>query len=737
MSVLTSLVVALCAQGEASTDPRLESHRRMLATLSEMATQAYRTNPIFGLDKVEALRARRAATDDGTPREELMVLFPALGLEELFLGNDAEAVALLERTRALVLELPPEKRPEGLTRLTYNLAVACMRLGESQNCVARHTSESCILPIQGSGVHVDQEGSRRAIGYLLEVLAAEDAGPDTRLGARWLLNLAYMTVGEWPDQVPAEHRIAPELLASDAPFPRFTDIAPGLGLNLHTTSGGIAIEDFDQDGHLDLFVTTWDPRGQAVLWRAKGDGTYEDATAAANLTGITGGLNLSQADYDGDGDVDVLILRGGWQIGEHGRHPKSLLQNQGPEHPGRFLDVTFLAGLGEVHYPTQTADWADYDLDGDLDLYVGNEASGGSPFPCELFQNQGDGTFKDVARAAGVRNVRMAKGASWGDVDGDRDPDLYVSNYLDANRLYINQGNGTFVDVARERGVERPVDSFPTWFFDFDNDGALDLYVSTFFQSVGEARLGPVVSSHLKQPIAQGLNRLYKGDGKGNFRDVAQEQGLDLFTVIMGASFGDLDNDGFPDMYLGTGYPFYDGLVPNVMYWNQGGKRFADVTTAGGFGHLQKGHGIAFADLDDDGDQDVYANMGGAYPGDAFGDVLFENPGTPNHWLKLRLEGRRSNRAGIGARVRVVVKDVAGERSLYKTMGEHGSFGTSPLELHLGLGVAARVERLEIFWPVTGETQVVGPLDARQHVVVVEGEQTPRLSPARPVPFRR
>ena len=199
LSFLGSSVLALSAQqGTApdatAVDPRLEAHRRMLRVLAELGDQAYHTNPIFGLDQVERLRAQRAATDDGTPREELMQLFPALGLQELFLGNDAEAVELLERTRALVFELPAEKRPQGMPRLTYNLAVACLRLGETQNCVARHTSESCLLPIQGSGVHVDQEGSRMAIGYLLEVLAMEDVGEDMRLGARWLLNLAHIGI---------------------------------------------------------------------------------------------------------------------------------------------------------------------------------------------------------------------------------------------------------------------------------------------------------------------------------------------------------------------------------------------------------------------------------------------------------------------------------------------------------------------------------------------------------------
>ena len=738
-------LLVLCASASAALpqeseprDPKRASHERMLRVLEKLGEQAQRDDPISGHDKLNELRAQSAATDDGTAPQVLLQLYPALGLQELIHGNNREAVDLFEKAYALAKALPEAQRPRGFTHLVYNTAVACMRLGESQNCVAHHTSQSCILPIEGSGRHVDPAGSRRAIGYLTEVLSLTEPDSDTFLGARWLLNLAHMTLGEWPDKVPEAYRIPASTFATDAEFPRFHDIAPELGVNGFTVSGGAAIEDYDGDGRLDLFVTTRDPAGQARFFQHLPDGGFEDRSEAAGLQGIVGGLNLTHADYDNDGDVDVLILRGGWQLGHFGQQPMSLLENQGPAQPGHFIDVTFLAGLGEVFYPTQTADWADYDLDGDLDLYVGNEASSNGPFPSQLFRNEGGGKFVDVAAAAGVQNMRMAKGVSWGDVDGDRDADIYVSNYLDPNRLYLNQGNGKFVDVAAERGVEKPIDSFPCWFFDFDNDGALDIYVSTYYQTAGEARLGPVVASTLGQPIRQDLNKLYKGDGTGHFRDVAQEQHLDLFTVIMGASFGDLDNDGFPDIYLGTGYPFYDGLVPNVMYWNRRGQRFADVTTAGGFGHLQKGHGIAFADLDEDGDEDVYANMGGAYPGDAFGDALFENPGGfANHWLKLRLEGRRSNRAGIGARVRVVISEDGHERCVYQTMGEHGSFGNSPFELHLGLGAATKVERLEVFWPLTGETQSFTDLAVDRRVRVLEGEAQPALAPVSALPFKR
>jgi hypothetical protein len=175
----------------------------------------------------------------------------------------------------------------------------------------------------------------------------------------------------------------------------------------------------------------------------------------------------------------------------------------------------------------------------------------------------------------------------------------------------------------------------------------------------------------------------------------------------MGANFGDLDNDGWLDFYLGTGDPDLTTLVPNRMFRNAEGKFFQDVTTSGGFGHLQKGHGISFADLDNDGDQDIYEVIGGAYSGDNFRNVLFLNPGHSNRWITLKLEGVKSNRAAIGARIKLVVKTGQGERSIYKTVGTGASFGASPLRQEIGLGQAQAIVRAEIFWPVTGKTQMI------------------------------
>ena len=266
-----------------------------------------------------------------------------------------------------------------------------------------------------------------------------------------------------------------------------------------------------------------------------------------------------------------------------------------------------------MHYPTQSAAWADYDNDGDLDLYVGNETSfqeTRSPtdsansiqpstlfYPSQLFRNNGDGSFTDVAQSAGVTNDRWAKAVTWRDYDNDRFPDLYVSNFLGLNRLYHNNRDGTFTDVAPTVGVTEPKASFPAWFWDLDNDGNLDLFVSARTAGIAE-----IAASYLNLPVSIELVKLYHGNGRSGFEEVSRQQNLTRPNAPMGANFGDLDNDGYPDFYQGTGWVTYQELMPNVMYHNRRGAGFPDVSTAGGFGHLQKGHAIVFADFDNDGD---------------------------------------------------------------------------------------------------------------------------------------
>ena len=739
--VLVAVPLALsAARAQQAAPAQPDSHQQMLALLRQVAEQTPAAHRYIGDGPAERLRAELAALPAAAPGPDRWRLTVRLADEELRLGNETEAIRLLAQARDLVPRAAADR--SWLDYTLYRLGIAYLRLGETQNCARHPTANSCILPLRDDGIHRQQEPARRAIDAFEQVLdqaaaphseqlasgarernLAVGSGPrgvlaeaaSRRMAARWLLNIAYMAIGGYPGQVPEAHLIPPENFASTDPFPRFDNVAPALGLATFDMCGGALADDFDNDGYLDIVVSTWDTAGQLRLFRNNQDGTFSERTEQAGLLGLHGGLNIVQADYDNDGNVDILVLRGAW-LGAQGRHPNSLLRNNGD---GTFSDVTFAAGLGDAHYPSQTASWGDYDNDGDLDLYVGNETSRALVAPNQLFRNNGDGTFTDVAASAGVMNHRFAKAVIWGDYDGDRLPDLYVSNSDGANRLYRNTGRGTFIDEARRLGVGRPAESFPAWFWDVDNDGALDLYVSAYSAGIEHLAAGA-----LGLPVNVELARLYRGTGDGRFDDVSEGYGLRQPVAAMGANFGDLDNDGYLDFYLGTGYPPYHSLMPGVMYRNRGGRAFADVTYAGGFGHLQKGHGVFFADLDHDGDQDVFEQMGGAFPGDRFGNVLYENPGFGSHWITIKLEGVRSNRSAIGARIRADIVEEGNRRSVYRHVNSGGSFGANPLRQTIGLGSAARIERLEVFWPTTGETQAFTAVPADQIIRIVEGEHS-------------
>ncbi len=189
----------------------------------------------------------------------------------------------------------------------------------------------------------------------------------------------------------------------------------------------------------------------------------------------------------------------------------------------------------------------------------------------------------------------------------------------------------------------------------------------------------------------------------------------------MGCNFGDVDNDGYLDLYFGTGGMSYEYLVPNLMFRNAEGKTFQDVTTSGGTGHLQKGHGVSFADFDGDGDLDVFCEAGGAVPGDRSYNLLFRNPGHKRHWLQVKLVGTKTNRAALGATIRAVMKGRNGaSRSIYRTIGNNSSFGGNPLVETLGLGDADRVEELEITWPA-GSKQTFRDVASDRLVRITEG----------------
>jgi hypothetical protein len=696
--------------------------QRMEARLRQIAREIRpMEHPFANSRRAEIIRKRLergiVAPD---AQEHLPLLFDLqaqMAVELLNAGRTEESIEELNRLIRVLIAKETFNAPNRSSLRTL-LATAYLRLAEQQNCLQGHTVDSCILPIQGGGIHKLPLGSRSAIRVLEDQLS--EFPKDLR--ARWLLNLAYMTLGEHPAQVPEAWLIPSKVFDSDYDIRRFPDIAGRLGLDLDTLSGSVVMDDFDGDGYLDLMISARGELDPLRFFHNNADGSFTERTREAGLTGELGGLNLVQADYNNDGHLDLLILRGAWQ-GAQGHHPNSLLRNNGN---GTFDDVTEEAGLLSFH-PTQAAVWFDYNGDGWLDVFVGNETTPGDTNRCELFRNNGDGTFTECARETGVDLLGYVKAVGCGDYDNDGRPDLFISSRGEAKMLLHNDGpqgpdrspraRWHFSDRAAAAGVIEPRHSFPTWFFDYDNDGWPDIFVCGY----GITNVGDVAADYLGLPNGAERPRLYHNNHDGTFSDVSGAAHLDHVLIAMAGNFGDLDNDGWLDFYLGTGDPDLATLVPNRMFRNSEGRLFQDVTTSGGFGHLQKGHGIAFGDLDNDGDQDVYEVMGGALEGDHYRNVLFENPGHGNHWITLRLEGVQSNRSAIGARIRVVVDTGGVERSIYKTVSTGGSFGGSPLRQEIGLGKAQSIRRVEVFWPTTGQTQTVRDLSMDHFYRLREG----------------
>ena len=637
---------------------------------------------------------------------------------------------------AALLESALERPNDPATELAYRfrLAVALLQSAEDQNCLEHRNADSCIVPLAPNAVHQRPDATVRAIGQLQIVVNRNPR--DAR--AAWLLNLATALAGRDSSTLPGALR-ADAIWSSPADASAiWRDRAPQLGIDSLDLAGGAVLDDFDGDGLLDIVTSTWDPCAGMKAFRNRGDGGFEAVHEAWGLGEQLGGLNLLQADYDNDGDLDLLVLRGAWLL-SRGRIRNSLLRNDLAAR-GRFVDVTAELGLAEPAAPTQTAAWGDYDLDGDLDLFVGVEATSRDPLASQLYENLGAEAgfrFAERAEAAGVVNLRYAKGSAWGDVDNDGDLDLYVSNF-GLNRLYVNQGDRTFVDRARELGVTEPaVQSFATWFFDYENDGDLDLFVADY-----RPQSQAVAASYLdRHPLAasEGQPLLYRNllidSGELSFEEVSREVGITRPALPMGANFADIDNDGWLDVYLGTGEPDLASLMPNQLYRNLGGE-FEEATFRVGLGHLQKGHGVAFGDIDNDGDVDLLHQLGGFYPSDVYGNALFENPGNDHTWITLRFAGTRSNRFGVGARVRLTLarsddqdnpdgSSAPARRVLHRVVGSGGSFGASSLQLEIGLGDADRVDELAITWP-SGQRDVHADVAVnRAYRVAEDGDLEP------------
>jgi FG-GAP-like repeat/ASPIC and UnbV len=630
------------------------------------------------------------------PNKRLNLYFQ-YSVESLNAGNTDEAIGVLSQV-INAMKITQENFTPQYKLFFDQLAIAYMRKGELENCAANHNPQSCIIPIQGNGIHQLTSGSERAIEIYKIIL---NKFPDD-LQSRYLLNVAYMTLGKYPAEVPKQWLIESGVFnQNNSGNIVLKDIAGKKGVDMNGISGGCVVDDLDNDGLLDIMATSYGLNDQIRYMHQMKDGTFKTETTSSGLVGITGGLNMIHADYNNDGFKDIVVLRGGWW-GKNAKFPFSLLKNNGNN---TFEDVTIELGLYSPA-PTQTASWGDFNNDGWVDLFVAHEN-----YPCQLFINN-KGKFKDVSSQYGLNITAFVKGCVWGDINNDGFPDLYLSILAAPNKLWLNKPGGTagermFEDISKAAGVEEPIYSFPTWFFDFDNDGFQDIFVSGYdtkrFSFVAE----DAARDMLGMPALGELPRLYHNNGNNTFTDVSVAYNANHVNYAMGCNFGDIDNDGWLDYYLGTGAPEYTSIIPNKLYRNVEGKKFEDITYATNTGHIQKGHAVAFADVDNDGDQDIYEVMGGAVEGDRFRNVLFENTSaTGNHWVKLKLQGVTANRAAIGARVKIKVKMPDGSfQNFYHTVCTGSSFGSQTLIVQAGLGKATGIEEIEIQWPNAKQTK--------------------------------
>jgi hypothetical protein len=517
---------------------------------------------------------------------------------------------------------------------------------------------------------------------------------------------------------------------------------------IETNGAGVAFLDYDDDGWLDALVLSgtrledgarqekaW-PAGEAPtnrLYRNNHDGTFNDATDRAGLRRTGFASSVCVGDYDNDGGLDLFLTYFGHNV---------LYRNRGD---GRFEDVTEKAGLAarQIRWGSGCA-FVDYDRDGRLDLFVANYLSfdlatasepgkganclwkgipvncgpKGLPFDTNLlYRNRGDGTFEDASERSRVSKVtgRYAMTAAAADFDGDGWPDIYVACDSTAAILYRNNRDGTFTDAAVASGVAygefgAAQAGMGLAVADYDADGRLDL---------------------LKTHFADDVPALYRNLGGGLFEDVAVAAGLGVQNrhVEWGTGMPDLDNDGRADLLYVTGnvypeierqLPQYPHRGPRVVFRNVDGARFEDVTARSGAGPLapHSSRGAAFGDFDNDGDVDVLVMNMNEPP-----SLLRNDYAGPNGWIEVKLEGTRSNRAGIGA---TVVVDAGGRRQARAVLSQASYYSHDDRRVHFGLGAAARAGRIEVRWP-SGAVDVVKDVGGRRVVTVREGSAPAKL----------
>jgi hypothetical protein len=725
-----------CTEVEKSGDKRSEvknGHEKILFSLNEIARK------INTPENSYAAKAKLGHFDqliaNSTNVNDKITALMKKAIILLEYGDETGAVSIFEQILAYV-----GKNPRARIPTLYWLGTAYMRLAERDNCVSGHTADACIMPLRASGLHKNKTGARLAIETFETFLTEAPEDPNYMDGL-WLLNIAYMALGEYPHKVPKKW-LLPNLAKPEYPMNPFVDIAMDLKMAVKDRAGGCIVDDFDNDGLLDVVLSAWDIGDDPMhYFKNNGDGTFTDLSAKSGLGAFKGGLNIQQTDYNNDGLLDIWVLRGAWQgqSGTFGEQPNSLLRNNGD---GTFTDVTIEAGLFS-ECPTQASTWNDFNQDGYLDLFIGNETMPGERiYSCQFYLNNQDGTFRNVAVECNVNLKLFVKGVTSGDYDNNGWPDIFISS-MDGKKVLLKNkgvqgGKVVFEDASAEAGFAKEnYRSFPTFFFDYDNDGWLDIFVCNYDF---ERSLSYYFATEALRPTKDGAGKpyIYHNNGDGTFTNVTATMGINKTAYSMGANFGDFNNDGFLDIYLGTGNPNYQSIVPNKMFMNLGGKKFADATIASRTGNLQKGHGVAIADMDNDGDQDLYVEMGGAYRGDGYPNAFYMNPGqNANNWIYLKLEGTQSNRAAIGAKITVKFQENGKPRMVYRELNSGGSFGSSPLRREIGIGQAKVIDEISITWPTSGITQVFKNVKPNQLLQIKEGQEGFKVANMSKFTFRK
>ncbi len=538
-----------------------------------------------------------------------------------------------------------------------------------------------------------------AARFAAESLEIDSTSQRTRL----LLWLASQKTGGYAVDVPASMRMQvrsgrqPTTLALE-------DVAARVGLDKTSGGRGTAVFDYNGDGYLDVLVAA--AYGGCTLYRNNGDGTFTDVSIPSRMDTCLTAFVTTIGDYDNDGHPDIFVTRNGFFSGGC-----SLYRNNGD---GTFTDVTANSGL-DGWGPAFTASWVDYDNDGRLDLYVAFNL--GSLFERKtknrLFHNNGDGTFTDVTDSAGLVTEWPTIGHTWGDYDNDGRPDLFVSNSIGKSQLFHNNGDGTFTDVSREAGIDMYGLGSICYWIDYDNDGWLDLVQNVWSDSEDVIH---TLQNGEGPPDGQPV-RIWRNNRDGTFSLRSRELGVTGCWGSMSGNAGDINNDGFMDIVLGNGSPRMERVEPLTLLESDG-RGFRDTTFSAGLPVTGKSHGVNMADLFGDGRLTVIVASGGAYPGDLLTVGAFLPKERPGNYLNVRLVGTRSNRSAIGARLEIV----AGGRSQHKLVSGGSQFGCLPFEQHVGLGTATEVEAIEIRWPSGLRQRIAGPIAANNTICITEGD---------------